>query len=328
MAHGPLVSAVVINWNGASHLEVCLPSLLAQSHESLEILVVDNGSNDDSEEVVRRHPAQWLPLGRNLGLAPAMNRGAARAHGEILLFLNNDMRFHPEFVRSLVGELTKSNEVFAVDALQYDWDGQQPVHLATSLARKPGAGELSERIAPGLYLNQKATPIPTTVVMASAANMMVKNQMFTALGGFDERLPAGYEDLDICWRAWVRGWKTIFVPSAICWHKVGATSQSAQGSRMRFRGSVGGRLVFATKLLPLSYTLITWLVSIAGLGRDVRRKMPWGKSAVGERFGVLRDNLHHLPSLIVERQDLFDGCGITPGKALARLFRLPEPASL
>ena len=88
----PAVSAIIVNWNGAHHLRICLPSLLSQTLTSLEIIVVDNGSKDDSVEVARELQARWLPLGENVGLAPALNRGAKAAAGDFLLFINNDMR--------------------------------------------------------------------------------------------------------------------------------------------------------------------------------------------------------------------------------------------
>jgi len=98
MAEKACVSAVIVNWNGAAHLRICLPSLRAQSYKEREIIVVDNGSSDDSEEVAKAFHVKWLPLRENIGLAPALNRGAAIARGDFLLFVNNDMRFDPEFV--------------------------------------------------------------------------------------------------------------------------------------------------------------------------------------------------------------------------------------
>src|SRR5580765_8555344 len=98
MDEKPRVSVIIVNWNGAGHLRVCLPSLALQSFESLEIIVVDNRSSDDSAEVAGSLKVRWLPLEENLGLAPALNRGAAIARGDLLLFVNNDMRFDPGFV--------------------------------------------------------------------------------------------------------------------------------------------------------------------------------------------------------------------------------------
>src|SRR5258707_15717138 len=93
----PAVSAIIVNWNGARHLRTCLPSLLSQSFASLEVIVVDNDSKDDSAEAAREFQVRWLPLDKNGGLAPALNRGAAMAVGDFLLFINNDMRLDTGF---------------------------------------------------------------------------------------------------------------------------------------------------------------------------------------------------------------------------------------
>jgi GT2 family glycosyltransferase len=117
----PPVSAIIANYNGAKHLRTSLPSLLKQSHKSLEIIVVDNASSDESAQVAQDCGVRWLRLSENIGLAPALNRGAAAAKGELLLFLNNDMRFDQQFVAELVGPLIHDDAVFATDGIQYPW---------------------------------------------------------------------------------------------------------------------------------------------------------------------------------------------------------------
>src|SRR5262249_8184168 len=102
------------------------------------------------------------------------------------------------------------------------------------------------------------------------ACMMVRRTFFDTLGGFDERLPLGYEDTEICWRARLHGWKTLFVPRAICWHRVGGSVRSEEAALLYFRGLLSGRLVLATKLLPSNYSFYAWLVSVAGFAQDLR----------------------------------------------------------
>jgi GT2 family glycosyltransferase len=155
MAEKPRVSVIIVNWNGAEHLRVCLPSLASQSFESLEIIVVDNRSSDDSAEVARKPRVRWLPLEKNLGLAPALNRGAAIARGDLLLFVNNDMRFDPGFVAALVEPLERDEEVFATDGMQFNWDGTVCEHLAARLTNAPPRRDSSAELVPGLYFYQQ-----------------------------------------------------------------------------------------------------------------------------------------------------------------------------
>ena len=312
-------SAIIVNWNGAEHLRTCLPSLREQSYEPLEIVVVDNASSDGSREVAERHGARWLPLKQNMGLAPALNRGAASARGELLLFVNNDMRFDRDFVAHLADMLEADGDIFAADGRQYNWEGSAVGHAATRLSRRRPDGTTSVELVPGLYFYQQPSAEQTDVFMASAASMLVQRKKFEALGGCDERLPRGYEDAEICWRAWLRSWRVVYAPGAVCWHRVGASGRSREGARRNFRGILRGRLLLATKLLPARYATGAWMVSAAGLARDLGRMRP-GDAA--DRLAVLFASAREMPRLLRERWSLFDSAGTTPGKHLKRMLRL------
>ncbi len=320
MGSTPLVSAVIVNWNGAKHLEISLPSLQSQSYGSIEIIVVDNASTDDSAEVAARFGARWVPLPTNIGLAPALNRGADVASGEFLLFLNNDMRFHDQFVESLVSEMLRAEDVFSVDALQNNWEGTKQVHLATRLANQYRENSDCYAPVPGLFLYQQASSSCTPVPAACAASMLVRKSMFNALRGFDERLPLGYEDIELCWRAWVRGWKTIFAPAAVCWHRVGGSSGSGEGSRLGFRGVVGGRLLMATKHLPFKFVITTWLASLAGLARDATCLRG---QRTQDRFRVFGKYLRDFPGLLRDRRAIYRSSKNSASRQLQRMVRLP-----
>lgn len=321
----PAVSAIIVNWNGAHHLRVCLPSLRSQSFKALEILVVDNGSADDSAEVAREWEVRWLGLNENIGLAPALNRGAAMAAGDFLLFVNNDMRFDREFVAALVEPLLKDDEIFSTDGMQYNWEGTAPGHLAARLTDVRPRGQSFAELVPGLYFFHEPSAAATPVFMGSAASMMVRRAHFETLRGFDDRLPLGYEDVELCWRAWIRGWKTVYIPNAVCWHRVGSSGRSPEGARLNFRGILKGRLLLAFKLLPLRYALRTWLVSKLGLGKDlIRLRFRYAL----DRLGVLMEMAGLFPQLRQERKVLFGNAGSSPEKQLDFLLHLKEAGNV
>jgi GT2 family glycosyltransferase len=258
----PRVSVIVASWNGAQDLEECLPSVVRQDYPVFEVIVVDNGSEDDSQDVVKRIGAQWLPLGHNAGLAAALNAGAQVTTGEVLLFLNNDLRLRGDFVRNLARPVVEDPTVFAADALQWDWEGRVPVHGRTRFIARPawlGCFDLLQ--------DYPTTCVPT--FMASAANALVRRWMFEKLGGWDPTYFIGWEDVDLFWRAWQRGWRTVFVPDAVCWHKVAASAATPAGAVNRLRGTLDGRLYFASKCLPTSGALEVWARTCGSLVRDV-----------------------------------------------------------
>jgi GT2 family glycosyltransferase len=317
----PKVSVIIVNWNGAEHLRLCLPSLASQSFKSMEIIVVDNRSSDDSAEVARSHRVRWLSLENNLGLAPALNRGAAIAEGNLLLFVNNDMRFDPRLVSALVEPLERDEEIFATDGMQFNWDGTVPGHLAARLTNVSPRRDSSTELVPGLYFYQQEKTEDSPVFMASAACMMVRKALFEKLGGFDDRLPLGYEDVEICWRAWVHRWKTLYVPTAVCWHRVGSSVGSLEGVRFAFRGVLKGRMLLATKLLPSRYALRTWLISTAGLAKDISR-LRWKLAT--DRIGVLFHMAGLVVQLLREKRALFKNASISPEEQLDFLLRLTD----
>lgn len=313
-----LVSVIVVNRDGEEHLADCLESLERQSYRHIEVLVVDNGSSDSSEAMVRKFSCRWEPLGRNIGFAAANNEGARRARGEVLLFVNNDMRFDPALIERLAEPLLQDSTVFATDARQYDWTGEREVHLATTLQPLATAWAVFRHrgLLPRFDLHQAPSSTPCRVVQSSAANMAVNRQKFDALGGFDPRFPIGWEDTDICWRAWLRGWPTVYVPDAVCWHKVGMSAVSESGAWFRYRGTLGGRLLFTLKHLPLEDVLLAWSRTLLGLVTDLARM---DLRASRHRAAVLSEFARYAPEAVRERRISYRASGRTPRRHLRDL---------
>ncbi len=262
MTEAPLVSVIVLNYNGAHLLPYSLGTLTKQDWHPLEIVVVDNGSLDDSADVVAGFSVRWLPLGANLGFSRANNRAAADAKGEVLFFVNNDMRFRPDCVRRLVEVLQADPTLFAVDPTQYDWDGTRVIHGRTRFI----TGTFSNTVVPPFAVDYTApADRPVEVPWGCAGSLLVRRDRFEALGGFDPRFFIDFEDTDLCWRAWRRGWRTVYVPQAVLYHQVGMSGDQHQhliraaGQRrlpklwFRRRLSFHTNLLrFALKCLPVS----------------------------------------------------------------------------
>ena len=147
--------------------------------------------------------------------------------------------------------------------------------------------------------------------------MAVRRSMWDALDGFDPQLPAGWEDTEICWRAWLRGWKSAYVSDAVCWHHVGGSSTSPKGARFRLRGACIGRLLFSTKHLPLEDVLLAWSVEAAGAIGDVLSG-DFGRGR--ERILLIGSCVRALPEWIAERRRLY-GETASSSRAMVRLMR-------
>ena len=232
----PRVSVIILNFNGAEHLPICLESLLAQTYPHLEIIVADNGSTDDSAAICAAFERViFVPLGRNWGFGLGNNLGARQAQGEYLLFLNNDMRFSPDFVSNLVAVAKDTPNLFALDAKQYTWDGAQVGHAASGFC-KPGWG--GRRFLPGVEWIQFDADEVIAVPMANGASLFCLAERFHELGGFDPSFFLHWEDTDLCWRARLRGWKILYVPQAYSWHKISVSKQHEIGLSRRFEDVV------------------------------------------------------------------------------------------
>jgi GT2 family glycosyltransferase len=205
--------------------------------------------------------------------------------------------------------------------MQYNWDGTVPEHLAARLTTVPSWRDSGTELVPGLHFYQQEKTENSPVFMASAACMMVRRTLFEKIGGFDDRLPLGYEDAEICWRAWVLRRKTLYVPNAVCWHRVGSSVKSFEGARFTFRGILKGRLLLATKLLPSRYVFRTWLVSAAGLAKDLSR-LRW--SFATDRIRVLFQMAGLSAQLLREKKTLFNNAKNSPEEQLDFLLRLTD----
>jgi GT2 family glycosyltransferase len=240
------IAAVVGNHQGERVLRDCLESLRAQTLPPRDVLVVDGASTDASLSVAEELGARVVRA-QNRGLGFLYNIGARVASSRYVLFSNNDVAYEPECLERLAAALDADPRRFAADPTQLAWDDGRVIHARTTVAR----GRLWREYLPGLRLDD-AVParsvIPT--VSAHGAAMLVRRDRFLELGGFDETFFLEWEDLDLCWRAWLRGWESVYVPDARLRHRVGAVT--SEGVRARRSASSHHNLLrFALKCLPM-----------------------------------------------------------------------------
>jgi GT2 family glycosyltransferase len=247
------VAAVVGSYRSAHLLPECVASLHAQQPPLAEIVVVDASSDDGSAGVARSLGARVLEV-PNRGLGFLYNEGARASTADYVLVANPDTAFEPGCAARLSAALEEDATRFAADPRQLDWSGTRTIHARTLV--RPGS--LREPI-PGLGVDPLAAA--NTVVTTASANagaMLVRRSMLLELGGFDEEFFLEYEDLDLCWRAWMRGWSSVYVPDAVLRHRVGGATGEADAPR-RLAASHSSVVRFAAKCLPpdrLAFALV------------------------------------------------------------------------
>jgi GT2 family glycosyltransferase/glycosyltransferase involved in cell wall biosynthesis len=227
----PTVSVVVVNWNGKTHLRDCFGSLQRSDYpaEKLELICVDNGSNDGSVELLRAEfpRVKVVALDRNRGFTGGNEAGVREAGGDVLVFLNNDMRVEPDCLRELVGALDV--DCSCAGARVLSWDGRAIDFIRGSLNFE-GRGFQDSYGLPNLP--ELATP--TETFFPNGGAFAVTRDAYDRAGGFDPAFFAYYDDVDLGWRLRLTGTSIRVVGRAVVYHRHGATSRSQPHGQKRF----------------------------------------------------------------------------------------------
>jgi GT2 family glycosyltransferase len=220
----PDVSVVIVSWNGRHHLDTCLSSVAAQRDVNIETIVVDNGSTDGTVGYLReRFPwVKLVTLAENRGFAGGNNAGARAASGRFLAFLNNDTAADADWLRALLSGIDEPTRfVLVTSRIVYMHDPDVIDSAGDGVLRWGGAFKR--------HHGEPATAAAATQEvfgMCGAACMMPK-AVFDEVGGFDDDFFASHEDVDLSYRARLRGYRCRYVAEAIVRHVGSATLGTA-----------------------------------------------------------------------------------------------------
>ncbi|GDY02149.1 hypothetical protein LBMAG49_14780 [Planctomycetota bacterium] len=249
----PRVTAVVVNWNGGAMLAECLASLFAQTFTNLEILIVDNGSKDDSIAQARQLYGERFRLiqnAKNEGFARANNQAFAAATGEWIFLLNNDAVAEPQAIAELMEFIADKPQVGTL-ACRINRFEDPSVFDSTGLLLYPD-GVCRPRGWQEKDLGQYDRA--EMVLAPHGAACAYRKTMLDDVGGFDELYFCYLEDLDLGMRAQLAGYKCFYVPTSRIRHHKSATA----GNYSKFKAYhvERNRIWNAIKLLP-RFVLIT-----------------------------------------------------------------------
>ncbi len=271
MAFEPGVSIIIPTWNGKGLLEQFLPSVItAATHHyrvterPVEILIVDDGSMDDTipwltasgftpyrkdQDVEEIQPAglalRYLRNEKNLGFGSTCNSGFACARARLVFLLNNDVEVHPKAIAPLVDGFSDSN-VFAVHCRVFDYETNEVC----------GTGKVGGFSRGFIRVHQSYVKLDAAEssgaascgrlfsIFASGGSAMFDRDKFLELGGFESLFaPAYWEDVELSYRAWKRGYRVIFEPRSVVRHRISSTMRRLRQSKIR-RVQQRNRLLF------------------------------------------------------------------------------------
>lgn len=250
----PLVSIVLLNWNGKAHLRSYLPSVLASSYANKRIIVADNGSTDDSVDFLRQHFPQIeiLVSPVNEGFAKGYNTALRQLSSDYYVLLNNDVEVTPGWIEPIV-ELMQADQRIAVcqpklldvnHRRQFEYAGACGGWL-DALGYPFARGRVFEQLEEDRGQYEGAQPC----FWASGAAMFVRAATFKEVGGLDEYFFAHQEEIDFCWRIQLAGYKVYVQPDSVVYHLGGGTL--SKGNRLKNYLNFRNNLLMLAKNLPV-----------------------------------------------------------------------------
>ena len=223
----PLISVIILNYNGLRYLKgglkECLDSVVETDYPNLEVIFVDNGSKDKSADFVRENfkerKIKVIENKHNLGFSEGFNKGIKVSHGKYIALLSNDMTVDPGWLRPVIKLM----------------ETEPKIGLAGFKRLVYGTKNLLDGIGGDLHLCGRARPVGAYEIDRGQYDtvredldyiggaMVLRRKTLQEVGLFDPAYIIFSEDLDLCYRIRKRGYKTIYVPDAIIYHRGQAT---------------------------------------------------------------------------------------------------------
>ena len=258
------VSVVTPNYNGKDFLYAYFESLIKNSNEIGEVIIVDNGSRDGSQEFIRNYrekvdfPIVLIENSQNLGFAEAVNQGISKARYDYIFSLNNDTVVEKSAILELLNLLNTDGRIFSVSSKMVQFNNPELIDDAgddyTLLAYTKKRGN-----------NQNLNKfIEVSEVFSSCAGAaLYRKDLLEELGGFDSEFFAYMEDVDLGYRARINGYKNLFCPNAIVYH-MGSATTGSQYNEFKVRLAARNNVWVVYKNLPIPQKIVNVLFLFLG----------------------------------------------------------------
>ncbi|MBG9378573.1 glycosyltransferase family 2 protein [Panacibacter sp. DH6] len=279
----PTVAVVILNYNGSNYLERFLPSVLASVYDNMTVIVADNASTDFSRELLaQRFPAVVLiTLDKNFGFAEGYNQALQQVQADYYVLLNSDVEVTPGWIGPVIDVMEADSSVAACQPKILSYHEQHLFEYAGASGGwidHLGYPFSRGRVFEVCEADRGQYDDVTEVFWASGAAMFVRAPVFHEAGGFDGSFFAHMEEIDLCWRIQLMGYKICCVPQSVVYHIGGGTLPKGNTRKvyLNFRNNLimlGKNLPWTEKLWKFPFrifldALFAWKSLLSGFSES------------------------------------------------------------
>lgn len=293
-----VLSIVIPNWNGKAYLETCLNSLRSQTYAHLEIIVVDNASEDGSQAYIQQNypEVKLIELSENRGFTGACNAGFVAAQGGYICLLNNDTEVDKHWAEAVVSAFERYPEAGMVACKMLLFNQRDRIHTAGDYFTVDGkAGNRGVWQQDDERFNTEQF-----VFSACGGSSVYRRIMLDQIGLLDEDFFFLLEDVDLGWRAQLTGWRCLYTPDAIVYHHLSATGGGVTASYYAGRNSI----MLLVKNYPRAlWKRYRWIIIREQLRDALEALKAWrGEASRARLKGMLAGLMLIVPNLRKRRQ--------------------------
>lgn len=250
------VSVIIPSWNRVDLVRSVLANLQTQTRLPEQIIVVDNGSTDDTQSAIKELGAECVALKTNCGFAAAVNAGLAEARGEWILILNNDVVLRPDWLERLLEAARSTRASFAVGKLLQS-DGSDQLDGSWDLVSR---GAYAWRCG---YARSDGPPwsLRRRITMAPMTAALFHRNVFQAVGLLETRFESYYEDVDFGIRCALAGLEGVYEPDAVAVH-LGKTTFGKRAARVHFLSARNQVWLLAKHYPPQTLRRFIWPIFV------------------------------------------------------------------
>ena len=255
MTPSPSVAIVILNWNGKHYLQQFLPSVLATQYANYKVVVADNGSTDDSIAFLKTEYAtiEIIRLGQNFGFTKGYNEALKEVVADYYMLLNSDVEITPGWLTPMVALLEKDNDNAACQPKMLGYKNKNVFEYAGAAGGwldAYGYPFARGRVFDICEEDKEQYDETAEIFWASGAALLIRSTVFHKMQGFDEYFFAHQEEIDLCWRMQLSGYKIFCCPQSVVYH-VGGGTLPRGNSRKTFLNFRNNQIMLA-KNLPWS----------------------------------------------------------------------------